>query len=185
MTAAESQTPSPIPRSGDAIPEIDRRAVGGFLLRFAVIAIALALVPFLPGWDTFVAWFMSRLAVLVNAFLHLLGQPTQVEGVKVFSHAYNVVLEPHCSALDIMLFFSATVLAIPTHARQKIAGLVAGGIAITALNVLRIATVYLVGAHSPAHVEDLHARLWPVLLVMATVALCALWLCWANTRRAS
>jgi len=184
MAGTQAMPPASPELAGDA-GELNGKAVRGFILRFAGFSLMLALAPLIPGWDGLVSHYMSTLAVLVNGLLHLFGQPTQLEGANVFTSAFHVTLAPHCSALDIILFYSATVLAFPTSAVRKIVGLIAGFVAIAGLNLVRIATVYLTGIRWPAHVQSVHEELWPVLLIMGTVVLCAAWVCYARKGRAT
>ena len=89
-----------------------------FILRFAAFSLTFALLPLVPGWDALESRYLSVQAVLVNGLLHLLGQPTQLEGATVFSTAFRMTIAPNCSALGILLFFSATVLAYPAPAKR-------------------------------------------------------------------
>ena len=162
----------------------DGKLVRTFILRFLAIIGGLILVTFIPGWDGFVHWYMTSLGVMVNALLHLLGEPTRLAGENVFSDAFNLKLAPHCGALHVLQFFGATVLAFPASATQRIVGVLAGFSCIVLLNLLRLVTVYLAGAHWPTRVQALHEELWPVLLIMGTVILCATWVGWVGGRRA-
>ncbi len=184
MAAAQAIPPASPDMAGDA-GTLDGNTVRRFILRFAIFSLMLALVPLIPGWDGVVSRYLSAVAVLVNGLLHLLGQQTQLDGTNVFSSAFHMAIEPHCSALDIVLFYSATVLAFPAAAMRKTVGLLAGFTAIATLNIIRITTVYLTGIRWPANVPGVHEKLWPVLLIMATVALCAAWVCYARKGRAA
>jgi len=183
-TGSHANPPASPELTGDA-GGLDGKAVRGFVLRFGLFSLALAFVPLIPGWDGMVSRYMSAMAVLVNGLLHLLGQPTQLDGAEVFTSAFRMTLAPHCSALDIVLFYSATVLAFPAPAVRKIVGLAGGLVAIIALNILRIATVYLTGVRWPAHLQGVHEGLWPVVLIMGTVSLSAAWVCYAKKPRAA
>jgi exosortase/archaeosortase family protein len=186
MADACGQTMPPAsPEPSGGADGLDGKAVRGFILRFGIFSFALALVPLIPGWDGVMSRYLSGVAVLVNGLLHLLGQPTQLDGTNVFSSAFHMAIEPHCSALDIVLFYSATVLAFPAAAMRKTVGLLAGFIAIATLNIIRITTVYLTGIRWPANVQGVHEKLWPVFLIMGTVALCAAWVCYARKGRAA
>lgn len=181
-----SQALPPVPSESAALAfRVNGSAVRGFIVRFAGIVLALSLLPFLPGWEACVNFYMLKLASVVNALLQLLGHPTQMADNRVFTAAYSVTLAPHCAALDIVLFYSATVLAFPTSAGRRLGGLGAGFACSALLNVVRITSIWLVGARWPARVQGVNEGLWPVLLIMGTLALCAGWLCWANEHRDS
>ncbi len=176
MTQVAAETQALIP---------GKRALRSFVLRFAAIAVLLALVPFVPGWDGLLKSYLVCLAALVNGFLHLLGEPTRLHENIVASNMYKVTLAPNCAALEAAFFYSAALLAFPAPPVRKLVGVVIGFVGIAAMNLLRVVTVFLAGVYWPSKVTALHEGLWPVLMIMGTVGLCAAWLCWAGGRRAA
>ncbi len=162
-----------------------RKEIRGFILRFVIFSLTFSLLPLAPGWDRLEIRYLSTLAFQMNGLLHLIGEPTQLEGTNVFSTAFRMTIEPHCSALGIILFYSAAVLAFPASMMRKIAGLSVGFIILYALNMVRIATIYLTGAHWPARLQGVHEELWPSLLIMGTLLLCGAWVYYASKPRAA
>ena len=183
MAVARAKKPVSRKIAGDAGGSGSRNAVRGFMLRFAVLSLVFALVPLIPGWDGLESRYLSVQAVLVNGLLHLLGQPTQLEGTTVFSPAFRMTIAPNCSALGIILFFSATVLAYPARAKRKIVGIMAGFMAIYALNIVRIVTIYFTGARWPERLHGVHEELWPSLLIMGTLFISGVWVYYASNQR--
>jgi len=184
MVVARSKSNKPASRKNarDA-GGLNGKAIQGFMIRFGLLSLAFALAPLIPGWDGLESRYLSLQAVLVNGLLHLIGQPTQLEGTTVFSPAFRMTISPTCSALGIILFFSATVLAFPAPARRKIVGLMAGLMAIYVLNMVRIVTIYLTGVRWPAQMQRVHEELWPSLLIMGTLLISGAWVYYASNQR--
>jgi exosortase family protein XrtM len=87
-----------------------------------------------------------------------------------------------CSSLDAQALYAATVLAFPSRGSTKLLGLVLGFIALTALNMVRIASLYFVGAHAPGAFDAVHEELFPIVLIVIACACFAGWAHWALHR---
>jgi exosortase/archaeosortase family protein len=156
-----------------------------FILRFAAFTAVFSLVQLFPGWDHLVDRYLSGLAVQVKGVLGFIGQPVQIEGTSVFSPDFRMTIVPHCSALGIILFYSAAVMAFPAPRLKKAVGLALGLAAIYLLNMVRITTLYLTGVRWPAWFQGVHEELWPSLLIVGTLLICGAWTSYAGNHRAA
>src|SRR5262245_3719759 len=86
----------------------------------------------------------------------------------------SLVVTTDCSGADVMALCAGVTLAYPAAWRRRLAGL-AGGIGlILVLHVGRIATLYQ--ARTVASVDWLHRFVWPIVLVILTVAYVFWWM---------
>ena len=115
--------------------------------------------------------------------LHWFGEPTRLRDCTVLSTAYNVTLAPNCAAWEAAFFYCGVLLAYPTTMMRKLIGIAGGVLGIALLNLLRVVAVYFTGARWHTHMETVHEVICPVLIVIGTAGLCALWLGWAGGRR--
>ena len=83
------------------------------------------------------------------------------------------------SSLDAQALFAATVLAFPARASMKVLGLAAGSVALTTLNMVRIASLYFIGAEMPDIFDDAHEELFPLALVIMACVCFGAWVRWA------
>jgi exosortase/archaeosortase family protein len=77
-------------------------------------------------------------------------------------------------------FFCAALLAFPCPLGRRMIGLLAGIVAIALFNVVRIASVFLVGVYQPKVFQAVHEDVWPGLMVMITLLLLLAWIRWAT-----
>jgi exosortase/archaeosortase family protein len=85
-------------------------------------------------------------------------------------------IDAECTAIYFLLIFFAAVIASPSHSiSYKIKGILAGGVIIVFLNVLRIAILGVTGANFPVVFDFLHTYLWQGVFVIVVFFI---WLAW-------
>ncbi len=127
--------------------------------------------------------FYSLLCVTAraaNSVLVLMGQHTEVSAITIRSPRFAVSIQRGCDALEPAWFFCAAVLAYPGYWSRKAAGLAVGVITIFGLNMLRIVSLFFVGAYMPSFFPMAHLEIWPMILVVATLLL---WVAWIHGAR--
>lgn len=94
--------------------------------------------------------------------------------------AFPLEIVKACSLLDAQAFYMGAALAFPARPLRKLTGIVLGVLLLAVLNVLRIAALYYVGVHAPAHFDALHEEWLPALLVAAACLTFAAFVHWAT-----
>lgn len=90
---------------------------------------------------------------------------------------FFVVVTETCSALHSMLLLYGAIIAFPSTVRAKIIGLILGGLAIQALNIIRLLSLIYIGEGYGMDIFDtVHENVWPLFLYIATYALFMFWL---------
>ena len=92
-------------------------------------------------------------------------------------HAFPLPIVPGCDGLEALGLFCAAVLASPVPLRSRLAFAAIGSVGVFAINILRIVSLFLVGAHFPKRFELLHWDLWPGLLILVIMSS---WMIWAR-----
>jgi exosortase/archaeosortase family protein len=151
-----------------------------FLARAATWMIALYglyYFPYAKGGTAqrFIAAFLELQARGAGALIRLFDAHAGVQGA-VISGAFPLEVVRSCSSLDAQALYAATVLAFPAGSRARLLGIALGALALTALNMLRIAGLYFVGAHAPHAFDAVHEELFPLVLIAAACACLAAWL---------
>ncbi len=108
-----------------------------------------------------------------------MGEHSQLTDASIWSSEYSVTVTAACSALEFSGFLSAAILAFPASWPQRIAGLIGSQILLCVLNVVRVASLYLVGVHGLRAFALVHENLWPALMVVACVVAMTFWIQWA------
>jgi exosortase family protein XrtM len=138
---------------------------------------AITLTPFFQG---FVTGYLQLDARLASKALNWMGQQTHYNGDTIASSRFAVAVLSECSANEFVVFLWAGLLAFPAALRSKIVGLVLGTFGIFMVNLVRIVTLFLVGAHGPRYFSMVHEELWPGILIIVMILFVAGWASWAT-----
>jgi exosortase/archaeosortase family protein len=161
-----------------------RRARIRFAVIFAVVGGALLTLYSFPYADVGVSedWFARYLAAYarVTGFALRLFDPTvHVVGNDIVGRV-SLTVAKNCDAMDVSLLFVAAILAFPARWSRRLAGIGLGVAALTLVNVVRIATLYLVDVHWPRAFDLVHAQVWPLAIVVLAALGFLAWSRWAQ-----
>jgi exosortase H (IPTLxxWG-CTERM-specific) len=148
-----------------------------FLVTFAILAGAFYSVALWPPFGRLFYLYLEANAQIVNALLRILAQRTQVHGLTVLSPEYAISIRRGCDGLEPAWIFCSAVIAFPTQVRRKAVVLPAGVALILAANVVRILSLYFIGARLPAFLPIVHLELWPAAFMVLVIVI---WLCWVR-----
>jgi exosortase H (IPTLxxWG-CTERM-specific) len=151
---------------------------GRFVFRYVVIlALGFIVVALRPVNDHVVDPYTGFVAREARAVLGLLGERAVVRGTVLSSPRFSVAIYNGCNGLEAMLIFASGVLAFPASWRAKLVGVVGGFLAIQAVNVIRVVSLFFVGVLRPAWFTTTHVFVWQSLIVLFGVIL---WLVWVQ-----
>jgi exosortase H (IPTLxxWG-CTERM-specific) len=156
-------------------PGARRRSIG-FLVRFAVLlAVSYFVVASRPVNDAVVVPFTAGIARTSAAVLNLVGEKVRVEGTRIRSESFAVNIENGCNGVETALLFGSAVLAFPSPWRSRLLGLALGFVAIQIINLVRVVSLFWIGAHRPSLFSASHTVLWQSVVVLCGVLLFLLW----------
>ena len=107
--------------------------------------------------------------------LRSLGEPAVADGTRLTSSAFAVDVKNGCNGVEAMLILVAAVLAFPAGGRARAAGVAAGVIVLQAANLVRVVSLFWLGAHHRSVFELFHAAVWQTALILLAVGLFVLW----------
>lgn len=90
---------------------------------------------------------------------------------------FGVSIEPGCNGIEACIVLCAAVLAFPASWRQKIKGLILGCVAVQALNVVRVISLYYLGQWDATAFDFAHRFLWQGLIMLDVLVV---WLFWVR-----
>jgi exosortase H (IPTLxxWG-CTERM-specific) len=147
-----------------------------FLAKFAALLVVFYFfVAWRPVNDAAVVPFTAGVARASAAVLRVLGEGVTVEGTEIRSSRFGVNIENGCNGVETALLFGAAVLAFPAPWPRRLLGLVAGFAAIQAVNLVRVVSLFWIGAHRPALFSSSHTVLWQSIVVLCGVLLFLAW----------
>lgn len=112
-----------------------------------------------------------------GAILNLFGTDAQVDGTVVSSADFSMKIVNECTGIVSMLILFCAVIAYPSKIKGKLLGLGMGLPALFSLNLVRMVSLFYIGAFLPGVFETAHILVWQSLMVLAVIAI---WFVWAQ-----
>jgi exosortase H (IPTLxxWG-CTERM-specific) len=94
------------------------------------------------------------------------------------ANGFSVSIEAGCNGVEAALILVAAIAAFRAPWKHKVAGIAAGLLAVQALNVLRIVSLFYLGQWRLDAFEWAHLYLWQVLIMLDVLVVWLLWLRW-------
>jgi exosortase H (IPTLxxWG-CTERM-specific) len=139
---------------------------------------------------TFVILYLSQNVIVVplnrhfawisEKVLRLVGVHASSSGAIVTMSTFAVEIRNNCNAIYEVGLYTAAVWAYPASWRDRLIGTLVGAALLYVVNVLRIATLLVVGLLQPAWFETTHLYAWQALFLLV-VATC--WIAWVSRIR--
>ena len=149
--------------------------------RFAILFVVLLLALFAfeltpPGQAIVVPWtglVADSSAGLIRAF----DGDAVSEGKTLRSQktGFAVTIEAGCNGVEAMLVLLAGILAFPAPWKMKLIGLGIGVVAIQALNLVRIVSLFYLGQWNLQWFEWAHLYVWQALIMLDALIVWLLW----------
>lgn len=149
-----------------------------FALLFVTILVALFAFELSPPGQMIVQPWTGLVAVVSSKLIALFDGDAVAQGIVLYSarSGFAVAIQAGCNGVEAMLVLLAGILAYPAPWRWKIAGLGLGFVAIQALNIVRIASLFYLGQWSERWFEFAHLYLWQTLIMLDALVVWLLWI---------
>jgi exosortase H (IPTLxxWG-CTERM-specific) len=152
-----------------------------FFILFLVLLAALFGAELTPwAQQYFVVPWTNRLAS-ISAALVTLADPNVAVAGKVLRSTQNgfaVSIEAGCNGVEATIVLLAAVLAFPAPWKNRVAGLLAGVIAVQGLNIVRVISLFYLGQWDYRMFEWAHLYVWQALIMLDVLVV---WLIWVRT----
>ncbi len=93
-------------------------------------------------------------------------------------NGFAVSIERGCNGIEALIILFAALFAFPSTFRQKWIGFSLGFVAIQALNLVRIISLFYIGQWSHTWFEWFHLYLWQALIIIDALVVWLIWLRW-------
>jgi len=98
---------------------------------------------------------------------------------------FAVSIEAGCNGVEAVIVLVAAVIAFPATWRQRLAAIGLGFVAVQALNLLRIISLFYLGDWNLALFSWVHLYLWPALIMLDVLVFFLLYLRYLAAQRVS
>lgn len=149
-----------------------------FLVFLSVLAVLFGAEMLSPVQETVIHPWTSLLARW-SALLMMPFDPDILSQGRVLmsqSTGFGVSIEAGCNGIEAVVILVAAVIAFPSSWKLKCIGIAAGFVAIQAVNLLRIISLYYLGQWNFQIFEFAHLYLWQALIMLDVLIVWLLWI---------
>lgn len=162
---------------------VDACTYNGVMVRFSILFLVLLVGLFVlcllpPVERAFVDPFTAGLAQVCTWLVSAFDTDVVTMGKEIRStgNGFAISIERGCNGIEAMIVLTAAVLAFPSTWKQKLVGLAIGFVAIQALNVVRIISLFYLGQWSYTAFEWFHLYIWQALIILDALVVWLIWL---------
>ncbi|HSH27258.1 MAG TPA: exosortase H [Wenzhouxiangella sp.] len=163
----------------DPVPIVVERVMLRFSILFVVLLLGLFTIEVLqPVQEHVVLPFTAGLAK-ISVFLIELFDSGVVSSGKVIQDlesGFAVSIEPGCNGVEALIILFAAIFAFPASLKQKLIGFSIGFVAVQALNLVRIISLFYLGQWNMTWFEWFHLYLWQALIILDALVVWLIWL---------
>ena len=92
------------------------------------------------------------------------------------SNGFAVAIAPGCDGIEAVIILVSAIMAFPSPWKHKFIGIGIGFLAIQALNLVRIISLFYMGQWDKTWFDWFHLYLWQALIVLDALAVWLVWL---------
>lgn len=157
-----------------------------FFIIFITVLISLFFLELLNGVQhAVIVPFTSLLAKISADIIQIFDSSVQASGVIIHNihSGAGVQIESGCNGVEACIVLIAAIVAFPSSWRNKFIGIVLGIIAIQAINILRIISLFYLVQWDQALFEFAHLYLWQALIMLDVLIVFLFWVGFVNKQR--
>jgi exosortase H (IPTLxxWG-CTERM-specific) len=150
-----------------------------FFILFAVILVALFAAELTPPVQNAVVYPWTEALVRITVGLitffdsHVIAMGRVLQST---SNGFAVSVEAGCNGIEAALILIAAMLAFPAPWKHRVIGILAGLVAVQALNVVRVISLFYLGQWNFRVFEWAHLYLWQALIMLDVLIVWLIWI---------
>jgi exosortase H (IPTLxxWG-CTERM-specific) len=150
-----------------------------FILLFIVYLAILFPLELVPPVDQYVILPFTAAIAKVSVWIVSLFDAHAVAYGKILQSTttgFAISIERGCNGVEAVIILVSAMLAFPAPWKNRLAGIALGFIAIQALNLVRIISLFYLGQWNQTWFEWFHLYLWQALIVLDALVAFLVWL---------
>jgi exosortase H (IPTLxxWG-CTERM-specific) len=150
-----------------------------FLLVFAVLVTVLFAAELTAPAQHYFVLPWTELLTRAAASLLQWVDPSVVAHGKVLATAagtFSISVEAGCNGIEALIILVAAMLAFPAPWRHTIWGILLGALAVQALNLVRVISLFYIGQWSMAVFHWMHLYAWQALIMLDVLFVWIFWI---------
>lgn len=98
-----------------------------------------------------------------------------VTGTVMRSQQFALDVRNGCNGVEAVILLVAAIIAFPATLRSRLVGLAVASVAIEALNLVRLSSLFWLGEHYRPIFDFVHVAVWQLLVILAAISIFILW----------
>ena len=124
--------------------------------------------------------YIKLTATLSGGLIKLFGEDVVINGVQIISDGFVIFLSFGCEGSEALMIFIAGVLAFPAKLKDKVYGLLFGGIFLYLMNLFRIVILYYIGKFNVGSFNAFHNEILPIFFIIFSLVVWGFWIKWTS-----
>jgi exosortase H (IPTLxxWG-CTERM-specific) len=152
-----------------------------FFVLFSVLLVGLFTLEILQPVEKYVILPFTSLVADLSVWLIQLFDDNVIATANVIrdkTSGFGVRIERGCNGVEALIILFSAIFAFPAPFRNKVIGFAIGFVAIQALNLVRIISLFYLGQWNQVAFEWFHLYLWQALIILDALVV---WLVWLRT----
>ncbi len=152
-----------------------------FFVIFVLLLVSLFTIEVLkPVQEHVILPFTASIAWISVNLIELFDDGVVSAGkvIRDLQSGFAVSIEPGCNGVEALIILFAAMFAFPAPLKNKLIGFGIGFIAIQALNLIRIISLFYMGQWNMTWFNWFHLYLWQALIILDALVV---WLIWLRT----
>ena len=152
-----------------------------FFILFTVLLVGLFTLEILQPAEKYVILpFTSFIADISVWIVKFFDSDVMAYGnvIRDTASGFGVRIERGCNGIEALIILFAAIFAFPAPIKNKFIGFAIGFVAIQALNLVRIVSLFYLGQWNEVAFEWFHLYLWQALIILDALVV---WLIWLRT----
>ena len=121
--------------------------------------------------------FLAFTAQSTGFVLNALGNGVQIDGSRVSSGDFSIMIVNECTAIVPMIILLSAIVAYPSRMTQKVLGLAIGLPGLFLINLVRTVSLFYIGTWYESFLDTAHLLIWQPVMVLAVIVI---WYIWAE-----
>jgi len=150
-----------------------------FSLLFIFLLVGLFTIEVLqPVQDHVILPFTAVIANISVFIIEIFDSGVASSGkvIRDLESGFAVSIEPGCNGVEALIILFAAIFAFPASLKQKLIGFGIGFVAIQALNLVRIISLFYLGQWNMTWFNWFHLYLWQALIILDALVVWLIWL---------
>lgn len=123
----------------------------------------------------------NAFAAMATGLAHVVGSAAQVvDGNLIMTRNLSLNINHECTGVFVLFVLVSFITAYPAKLQAKAIGILVGVTALSAINVLRIATLVRIVEAYPASFDYFHEYVWQGAFLMLVTLYAITWVEWAR-----